>query len=115
MSTDRALAAFRIVFVAYIVLVSAEAVFAARVIAPRAHLAAWHVIALGSSEIVSALLMLSRRTERVGMIALLFIFAIATILDTRAGDIPVRYAYYAATALFIVFLSGRQTGEASVN
>jgi hypothetical protein len=107
MNAHRGLAAFRIVFVAFIVFASAEALLAAGTIASSAHLAVSHVLVLASAEIVAALSLLWRRTERAAAIALILIFAIAAVLDARAGDIPFRYAYYAATALFIVFLSGR--------
>jgi len=108
MSIDRALAIFRLIFVAFIVFVSSEALLAAGTIAGHAHLASSHIIALASAEIIAAVLLLWRRTERVASAALVLIFAIAAVLDTRAGDIPVRYAYYAATVLFIVFLSRRR-------
>ena len=111
MSTSRALFIFRIVFVAFIVFASAMALSAAGSIAARAHLAPSHLIALASAEIAAAIGFLWRRTERPAAAALIAVFAIATILDARTGDIPVRYAYYAATVLFIVFLSRRQIGD----
>ena len=105
MSTSLALLVFRIVFVGFIVFASARAIFSAGAIANGAHLASSHVFALASAEIVAALALLWRRTERVAAAALVLVFATGAALDARAGDIPLRYAYYAATALFIVFQS----------
>ena len=113
MSTARALLIFRIVFVAFIVFACGRALLAANDIAKSAHLVPWHLYALASTEIVAALALLWRGTERIGAAALMLVFAIGTVLDTRAGDIPVRYAYYAATALFIVFLSRKQLSAKS--
>jgi hypothetical protein len=111
MNAHRGLAAFRLVFVAYIVFASARTLISADTIAMSADLAPWHLYVLASAEIAAALALLWRRTERVGAIALILVFAVAAFLDTRAGDIPVRYAYYAATALFIVFIRPRLAGR----
>ena len=92
MSTARALLLFRVVFVGFIVFASARALLSAGTIANVAHLASAHVYALASAEIIAALALLWRRTERAAAVALALVFAIGAALDTRAGDIPVRYA-----------------------
>ena len=116
MSTSRALAAFRLVFVAFIVFASASALLNAGAIASSAHLASSHILVLASAEIVAALGLLWRRTERAAAVALILVFAIAAVLDMRAGEIPVRYVYYAATTLFTLFLSRSiRTAGASIS
>ena len=107
MSTSRALLLFRVVFVGFIVFASAQALLSAAAIANIAHLASAHVYALASAEIIAALALLWHRTERVAAVALTLVFAIGAALDAHTGDIPVRYAYYAATALFIAFVSAK--------
>jgi hypothetical protein len=111
MNAHRGLAIFRLVFVAFIVFASTEALLTAGPVASSAHLAVSHVLVLASAEILAALSLLWRRTERAAAVALVLIFALAAVLDARAGDIPVRYAYYAATALFIVFIRTRLEGR----
>ena len=114
MSSSRALLAFRLTFVSFIVFASARTIFEAGAIASSAHLASTHLIALASTETAAAVALLWRRTERVGAVLLVVVFVVGAILDTRAGDIPVRYVYYAATTLFIVFLSRGQNENPSV-
>ena len=110
MSAQRALVIFRAVFVGFIVFVSARALLAASTIAHVAHAQPAHIIALATIEIAAALALLWARTEPIAAGALVLVFAAGAVLDTRAGDVPVRYAYYAATALLIAFLRRRLTG-----
>jgi len=106
-SAQRALVIFRAVFVAFIVFVSTRALLAASTIAYGAHAQPAHIIALATIEIAAALALLWAGTEQIAAGVLVFVFAVGAVLDTRAGDVPVRYAYYAATALFIAFLRRR--------
>jgi hypothetical protein len=57
--------------------------------------------ALSGAEIVAALALLIPRLELVAAAALLAIFAIAAALTVAAGEAPLRFAYYAATAVAI--------------
>lgn len=63
---------------------------------------------LAGSEILAALALLIGPFVRAAAIALLVIYAIATALSLAAGDFPLRFLYYAATALYL-----GQTGRLS--
>lgn len=101
MTVSAALAAFRRVYVAYIVYASG-----------RTLLQAWHgdahthlrlaLIALASLEIAAALAFLVARLERAACAMLLAIYAVAAVLTVAEGAVPAHLVYYAATALFIV-------------
>jgi hypothetical protein len=65
------------------------------------------VAALAGVEILAALLFLIPKARATATAALLAIFAIAAVLTSLSGDLPIRFAYYAATALIIVSLNGR--------
>jgi hypothetical protein len=65
------------------------------------------VAALAGVEILAALLFLVPKARTAATAALLAIFAIAAILTSLSGDLPIRFAYYAATAVIIVSLNGR--------
>jgi hypothetical protein len=60
-----------------------------------------HLVLLGTVEIGGALLFLFRRTQLAGLVLLLTVFAIAALMTALLGDNPLRFFYYAATALFI--------------
>jgi|SRR5579871_1656972 len=107
MSTSRALLVFRTVFVAFIVFASARALLVVDAFANSAHIARPHLIALACVEILAAIALLWERTELAAAGVLLLVFGTAAVLDATAGDIPIRYAYYSATALFVVFLRRR--------
>ncbi|MBW8911352.1 MAG: hypothetical protein JF564_05605, partial [Sphingomonas sp.] len=65
------------------------------------------VAALAGVEILAAVLFLIPKARTAATTALLAIFAIAAILTSLSGDLPIRFAYYAATAVIIVSLNGR--------
>ncbi len=88
--TDRTLA-FRIVFAAFLIVASAQAIGAGG-----------HAALLGAIEIAAATLFLFRRSQGVALPLLLAIFAAAFVLTAAAGEMPLRFVYYAATAWFIV-------------
>jgi hypothetical protein len=106
MSLARSTLAFRWVFVAFIVIASA------RTVIDTGHIASDHsslgIVVLGTSEIAAALLFLLRRTQIIGLLLLLMIFAIATTLSLLEGELPYRFAYYAASAMFIVAVDRAQ-------
>ena len=60
---------------------------------------------LGIFEIVGALLFLVRKTRLLGSGLLLVIFAVASALEWHLGLWPVRLIFYAASALFVQYLS----------
>ncbi len=61
-----------------------------------------HLALLGSAEVAGAVLFLWRRTQLGAAILLLIVYAIATVLTLLDGGNPLRFLYFAATALFIV-------------
>ena len=69
-----------------------------------------HVLAL--IEIVAALAFLIERVEGYAATALIAVFAIATVLSIASGEWPLRFFYYAATALFIAASAGRSPAPA---
>lgn len=56
---------------------------------------------MSSVEILAALGLLIPRTAPAATIALCAVFAIAAVLSAAAGEIPLRFAYYAATAILL--------------
>jgi hypothetical protein len=65
------------------------------------------VAALAGVEILAALLFLVPATRVAATATLLAIFAVAAVLSALSGDLPARFAYYAATAFIIVSFNGR--------
>lgn len=65
------------------------------------------IVAFACVEILAALLFLVPVTRIAALVVLLAIFVVAAILSSLSGDLPIRFAYYAATALFIVSLDSR--------
>jgi hypothetical protein len=63
-----------------------------------------HVVPLAAAEILGALLLLSRRTQWVGLTLLLVVFAGAQLLAALEDSWPTRFLQYAASALLIVLL-----------
>jgi hypothetical protein len=111
MSLSRWTFAFRIIFVAFIVVASATTVVDAH--DHGGHLGAG-VEALGTAEIAAALLFLGRPTERVAFVALLAIFATALGLAILADEMPLRFVYYAATPAFILAVDRHIRCEAGI-
>jgi len=104
---SRALAAYRALYVAFIVTASAATLAGALTASQTVgHVhALLFVTVLASAEIAAALALLWRRTETIACAGLLAVYAVAGVASAMEGDIPLRFAYYAATACFIVFLS----------
>jgi hypothetical protein len=69
-----------------------------------------HVVPLATLEILGALLLLGRRTQRAGLALLLLTFAGAQLLAALSGAWPTRFAQYAASALLIVLLDRAAAG-----
>jgi len=63
-----------------------------------------HVALLASAEIAGAVLLLWRRTQVIGLILLLAVFAFAQLLAALESEWPTRFVQYAASALMIVCL-----------
>ena len=102
MTPTNALVAYRWLYVGFIVVASAQTVVEAH--RHPAGRFANGLLLLGSIEILAALLFLLHRTQLVGATLLLLVFAVAAVLTASQGQLPVRFLYYAGTAVFIVYL-----------
>ena len=65
---------------------------------------------LGGVEIAGALLFSIRKTRWAGLIALLAVFVVASVLELHLGLWPVRFLFYACSALFMQYLSWALSG-----
>jgi hypothetical protein len=102
---ERALAVYRVVFVACIVVMSVRTAWSASRLAD-------HHFWLAAIEVAAALLLLARRTQRGGLALLLVVFAVAAVHGLLTGRVPVDLVLYGASAMAIVAIdlaiSGRQ-------
>ena len=94
MSARRALAAYRLIFSALIIVASFQTLLAAQ----RDHA----VVLLAVTEIAGALILCWRRTQWLGAALLLVVFACAQLMSAVHGEWPTRFTLYAASALLIV-------------
>ena len=60
---------------------------------------------LAAVEIVGALLFAFRKTRALGLIILLVVFAIASAIELHLHEVPLRFVFYAASALLAHYLS----------
>lgn len=97
MNPARILAAYRLIFVALILVASAQTLAAGGVHASHAAL-------LALAEIAGALALGWRRTQWIGASLLLVVFACAQVLSALEGGYPTRFLQYAASTIFIVTL-----------
>jgi len=65
-----------------------------------------HHFWLAAIEIVASLLLLFRRTQRVGLPLLLAVFSVAMILNLHNGGLPFGLVLFGASAVTIVLLDG---------
>jgi hypothetical protein len=54
---------------------------------------------------IGAILFVFRRTRFLGLAILLGVFAIAATIDLHLHELPLRFVFYAASALFVQYLS----------
>ena len=95
MTLFRLLDAYRLFYVGFIIVASAQ----------TAILAHGHMAILGSVEILAAILFLFRRTRPAGAAALCVIFALALAISIAAGEEwPLRMFFYAGTAIFLLLI-----------
>jgi uncharacterized membrane protein len=95
-----AVRALRWSFCAFIVYASAQSfvpAFAGRVDHRHGH----ELLVLSGVEILAALALLIPRAAFAATIALCVVFAIAAVLTAASGEVPLRFAYYAATAILL--------------
>ena len=96
MSVAWPLRALRWSFCAFIVFASAQTSPAGL----RGHGGAHH-LALSGVELVAAMALLIPRLALAATIGLCAVFAIAAVLTVAAGELPLRFGYYAATAILL--------------
>ena len=106
MTLFRLLDAYRLFFVGFIIVASAQTVIEGHF---RPDHGGGHMAILGAVEIVAAALLLFRRTRIVATAALVVIFALALILSVAMEEWPLRMFFYAGTAIFIALLDRYQT------
>ena len=94
------LRAFRWSFAAFILSSSASTFVQARIEGGHA---AEFVQVLAGTEIVAALAFLVEPVEKIACALLLLIFGTAATLSFVHGEMPLRFVYFAATALYIVY------------
>jgi hypothetical protein len=99
-----ALAAYTIIFSAYIIWSSTRT-------AVQAHNSSSPVFALAVSEIAAGVLFATPRTRWIGAIGLLLIFATASAAELYAGGTALRFLLYGATTGFIWRLSSLEPGD----
>ncbi|MBI3675712.1 MAG: hypothetical protein HY243_03750 [Proteobacteria bacterium] len=121
MSHSIALRAFRFIYVAFIVFLSAKTFLAAGTMAHAGHVAHGgmeHVPTtvfltfLAGTEIAAALLFLWERVEIAAGAALIAVYAVATAVDVSLGQLPLHLAFYAAVTIYILYANRRLTVEA---
>lgn len=109
MTPLQALYGFRVVYVVFIVYASLATLLTgwpAGHGSPSAGMARL-ITGLASAEILAALGFLWLPAQRWAGAALILIFAIATLIDLAHRGVPLRFAYYAATVVLLVFLDAR--------
>ena len=106
LNPTRVLAAYAAVFSLFIVWASFRTA-----VNPAPHGPA--IRCLASVEIAGALLFVLRKTRFLGLSILLVVFAIAAGIEIHLGEWPLRFVFYAASALFVQYLS-LQPGEKSL-
>jgi len=92
---------YRVVYVGCIVVLSAETMRTARAMSD-------HRFWLAGIEILTALLLLARRTQRVGLVGLLIVYAVVALHAITLGEVPAALVLFAASAILIVSLDARR-------
>jgi hypothetical protein len=95
---SRALAAYAAVFSAFIVWASLRTA-----LNPAPH--GVGIQSLAMVEVIGAILFALRRTRFLGIAILLAVLAIAATIEFRLHEMPLRFVFYAASALFVQYLS----------
>ena len=106
MSPLWALRGLRWSFCGFMVFASAQSFMDAAVGRGEAHhLGAHGVLALSGVEALAALALLVPRLALAAALVLCAVFAVAAVLTLAAGEAPLRFAYYAATAILLGVVS----------
>lgn len=96
MSAGRLLGGYRLCFCGLIIVASVQTLVSEHAVP--------YVVPLAATEILGGLLLVSRRTQWMGVALLLLVFAGAQLLAALAGSWPTRFLQYAASALLIVLM-----------
>jgi hypothetical protein len=96
---DRAVAAYAVLFSFFIIWASLGAALGKE--SDHGRVVRW----LGIAEIAGALFFLIRQTRSVGLIMLLIIFALAAAIELHLGLWPLRFVFYAGSAVLGQYLS----------
>lgn len=91
------LAAYRLVFAGLLLIACAQELLGA-------HAHSLHATVLALAELVGALMLLSRRTLRVGAGLLLVVFAAGIVISSIQHSWPTHFLQYAASTALIVLL-----------
>jgi hypothetical protein len=94
----RAVAAYAVVFSLFIIWASVRTA-----IDPGPHGGGIRYLAF--AEIIGGILFVWGKTRPVGLVILLVVFAIAAVIELHVHEWPVRFVYYAASALLVQYLS----------
>jgi hypothetical protein len=97
MRAERILGVYRAIFVAVIIALSVQTALHAKRLTD-------HHFWLAAIEIIASLLLLVRRSQRVGLGLLLAVFAVVTIHDIATGGLPFALLLFGASAVTIVLL-----------
>ena len=97
---EHALKAYSAVFSGFIIWASARTMFN-----PGPHGAG--IQSLAAIEIVGAFLFAFQKTRFFGLVVLLAVFTVAATIELHLWEMPLRFVFYAASALFIQYLSGQ--------
>ena len=98
LNPSRALATYAAVFSVFIVWASLRTA-----VKPAPH--GLGIQSLALVEIVGAIFFAFRRTRFLGLMILLAVFAIAATIELHLHELPLRFVFYAASALFVQYLS----------
>lgn len=102
LNPSRALATYAAVFSIFIVWASLRTA-----INPAPHGLGVQYLAI--AEVVGAILFAFRGSRLLGLAILLAVFAIAATIELHLHELPLRFVFYAASALFVNYLSIQPT------
>lgn len=105
LNPTRAVTAYAMIFSIFIIWASLRTA-----INPHPHGIGIQVLAL--VEVAGALLFAIRKSRAFGLALLLAVFVIAAVIELHLREWPVRFVFYAASALFVHYLSLHMSGGA---
>jgi hypothetical protein len=70
-----------------------------------------HALLLSSAELIAIVAFLFDRLAALACAALCVVFAVATVITTLEGQVPLRFLYFAATAIYIMMAQRYNSGR----